>query len=101
MDDQILVIQTLVDSNKQITDELKQVCGKLKNKLNKSDFELSEIKALLNKVLVQNQNCSPENMDSPQAHDPVTVVLDKSKSPLLSGGNSKKLPKLYELLIRK
>ena len=59
LDDQLLVMQASVDANKQVTDEIKQDNYELKKKLEKNDFGFSEIKALLNKVLGQNQSYSP------------------------------------------
>ena len=47
LDDLILVVQALVDNNKKVTDELKKDSNELKNKLNKNDSYLEEIKTLL------------------------------------------------------
>ena len=47
LDDLILVVQALVDNNKKFTDELGKDSNELKNKLNKNDSYLEEIKTLL------------------------------------------------------
>ena len=56
LDYRVLFMQALIDTNNQINYDLKQDYNKLKKKLNKHDFKYSEIKELLNKVLVQYQN---------------------------------------------
>ena len=72
---------------------------------------MDEIKALLKQVLVQNDTSSPDNMDSPKAQDPTTMVPAIKKAPQLEGRHSTKIggmwnlkyeitrPKFYELLI--
>ena len=54
LDDLLLVVQALVDNNKKVTDELKKDSNELKNKLNKNDSYLEEIKTLLKQGIVQN-----------------------------------------------
>ena len=112
MDDQLLVIQNYIDTNKQATDELRKDCDDLKKKLNKHYSEFSNIKTFINKVLGNNQNSLTDNMDSHKSQDPTAVILDKNKSPPLEDGNSTKIggmwtlkhdissPKLFELLIK-
>ena len=56
LDYRVLFMQALIDTNNEINYDLKQDYNKLKKKLNKHDFKYSEIKELLNKVLVQYQN---------------------------------------------
>ena len=102
----------LVDTNNKVTNELKQDNDKLKKKLNRHDSDLDEIKTLLKKVLVPNQNLLPYTMDSPKSQYPTTAVPYNSKAPPLEGGNSTKIggvwtlkhkissPKFYELLIK-
>ena len=75
----------LVDTNNKVTNELKQDNDKLKKKLNRHDSDLDEIKTLLKKVLVPNQNLLPYTMDSPKSQYPTTVVLDNKKDPPLEG----------------
>ena len=53
--DQILVIQSLVYTKNQFSDETKQDNNELKKKLKNYDFEFFDIKALLNKVLGNNK----------------------------------------------
>ena len=65
-DENILVVKALVDTNKQVNDELNQDCDEINKKLNKHDFEFSEIKALLNMVLVYNQTSLPDNIIQPK-----------------------------------
>ena len=59
--------------------------------MNKYDFECYEIKALLNKLLGQNQTPLPENMGSPKSQDPTAVVLANNKDPPLEVGHSTKM----------
>ena len=73
--------------------------------------DMTEIKTLLIQFLVQNQNFSPENMDSPKAQYPTNMVPDNKKTKTLEGGNYTKnggmwtlkheiiSPEFYELLI--
>ena len=67
LDEQILFMKALVDSKKQVTDEINQDDIELKKKLNKHYYDLDEIKTILKQVLVQNQNFSPDRMDSVHA----------------------------------
>ena len=97
LDYQKLVMQYSIDTNKEATDELKQDFDYIKKKLNKYDLEFSKIKALLNKVLGQNQNYSPDRMDSPKYQDPTTVVMANNKSPPLEVGNSIKIGGMWNL----
>ena len=53
---QFLIMQDSVNTNKKFTGELNQDNDELKRKLNKHDSDLYEIKTLIKKVLVQNQN---------------------------------------------
>ena len=84
LDEHILFMQYLVDTNKKVNDELKK-------KLNKHDSGLYKIKTLHKQVLVQNQIYSPDKMDSPKAQYPTNVVPANKKAPPLEGGNSTKI----------
>ena len=102
MDKQFLLIQALIDGKNQDYDE----------KMKKYESDLDNIKKLLKQVLIQNQNSSPDKMDSPKAQDPTTLVLDNNKASPLEGVHSTKVvgmwtlkndinsPKFYELLIK-
>ena len=102
----------LVDTNKKVTNKLKQDNDELKNKLNKNYSDLDEIKTLLKYVIVQDQNSLTDNMDSTKAQYPTNVVTYNKKDTPLEDGNSTKiggmwtlkheiiLPKLYEILIK-
>ena len=59
LDDQLLVMKYLVDTNKQDFDELNQDNDKPKNKLNKHDSYLEKINTLIKQMLVQNQTSLP------------------------------------------
>ena len=74
--------------------------------------EMTDIKTYLKHVLVQNQNSSPDHMDSLKDQDINYEVPDNKKAPPLEGRNPKKngcmwtlkheiiSPKFYELLIK-
>ena len=79
LDDQKNFIQYSIDNNKKVTNQTKEYCDDLKKKMNKNDLEYFEIKALLNKVLGQNQISLPGNMDSPKSQYPSTEVLSNKK----------------------
>ena len=110
--DQILVMPASIYTNKQDTDKIKQYCDDLKKKLSKHDFDFSQIKTLLNKVLGQNKTSSPENIYSTKSQDHTTEVPSNKKAPPLEGGNYMKigdiwtlkheirLPKFFELLTK-
>ena len=110
LDDQLLFMKFSVDTNNQVTDKPKQDNNELKKKLNKHDFDFSEIKTLLNKFLVQNQTSLPGKIDSPNSQYPTTAVPDNNNSPPLEVGQSTKMgvmwtlkhgissPKFYEIL---
>ena len=55
-------------------------------KMKKCDSEFFDIKTLLEQIMVHNHNSSPENVDSPRAQDPDTMVPSKKKYPSLEGG---------------
>ena len=105
-------MQDLVDTNKQVTDELQKYRDELNKKLTKHDSDLDKIKILLKQVLVQNQTPLPENMDEPKVQYPTTVFTANKKASTLKGGNYTKngvmwtlkheisSPKFYELLIK-
>ena len=67
LDYQLLFMQALVDTSKQVTDKLKQDNDELKKKLNKHDFEFSEIKILIKQVLFQNKNSLTDKIDFSKA----------------------------------
>ena len=90
-------MQELVYTNKRGTDELKKDNDGIKKELNKYEFESANIKALINKVLGQNQYLYQDNMDSQKAQDPTTMVPDNKKDPPLDGGNFKKSGGIWNL----
>ena len=53
--------------------------------------EMTDIKTYLKHVLVQNQNSSPDHMDSLKDQDHTTMVLANKKDPPLDGGHYTKL----------
>ena len=67
LDYQLHFMQALVDTSKQVTDKLKQDNDELKKKLNKHDFEFSEIKILIKQVLFQNKNSLTDKIDFSKA----------------------------------
>ena len=79
----VLVMQALVDTKNQVTDEIKKNNDKIKKKLNKHDLELSYNNTLLKQFLVQNKTSFPYNIDSPKSQDPTTVVLVNKRNPRL------------------
>ena len=52
---------------------------------------MNEINTILNQIMSNKNNYSPENMDLPKAQDLSTAVSDNSKDPPLKGGSSKKM----------
>ena len=112
LNEQILVMQTLAYTNRQVTSKLKQYNDEIKNKLNKHEYYLDEINTLLKQVLVKNKNSLTDKMDPPKAQDTTTVVTANKKDQPLKGGNSRNIggmwnlkydiisPKLNELLIK-
>ena len=58
LDYPLLVLKYSADTNKQVTDKLKQDHDELNKKQNKHDFEFYKIKTFLNKFLVKNQTSS-------------------------------------------
>ena len=102
MDGQLLLVQVFSDDKMKASDE----------KMNNIDSKLYKTKALINKVLIPNQNSSPDKMKLSKAQDPTTVIPSNKKTSLLEDGHSAKigvswnlkhdiiLPKLYELLIK-
>ena len=107
-DYQFLVIQATIDDNRQASDD------KMNSKLDKQDYTLDKLMAMVKNMTDKNQNSNslPENMDSPKAPDPTTAVPANNKAPPLEGGYSKKIggmwtlkheissQKFYELLIK-
>ena len=91
LDGHVIFIQTPVDTNNKVTDELKKKNYELKNKLNKHDSYFDDIKTLLKQILVHNQNSLSENMDSTKPQDSTTVVPDIKKFPSLEGEHLQKL----------
>ena len=87
----LLVMQELVYTNKRGTDELKKDNDEIKKELNKYEFEFANIKALINKVLGQNQYFYPDHMDSQKAQDPTNVFTSNKKAPSSEGGHSIKM----------
>ena len=83
IDDHFLIIQYLIGDNKQYTDDLK-------NTLKKYDSGFTKIKTVLKQLMVQNQNFSPDKVDSPKVQDPDTLVLANKRSPPLEGVYSMK-----------
>ena len=87
--------------------------NKYYSKLDKQDSKLDNITAMIKNMMYHNQNLNypPDNMDSPYAHGPTTVVSDNKKAIPLEGGYSTKngylwtlkhdirSPKFYELII--
>ena len=104
-------MKDLVDTNMQVTDELKQDNDELNKELNKHDSDLDKINTLLKHVMVQNQTPSPDKTDSPKYQNTKTLVRANKKKQLSEGGNYTRIdgmwtlkndiipPKFYELLI--
>ena len=108
--DHLLITQDMIDDNRKAPDEKMK---KYYSKLDKQGYKLDNITAMINQMMYHNQNSNypPDNMDSPQAQCPTTVVPDNNKTIPLEGGNYTKngylwtlkheisSPKFYELLI--
>ena len=91
LDFHLPTVKSLVDTNKQVNDELQQYNDELNIILNKYESDLDEIKTLLKQVIFNNQNSLPENMYSIKAQYNTTVVPDNKKAQPLEGGNSTKI----------
>ena len=91
LDDQLLFMKYLINTNKQATNEIKEDCDGIKKKLNKYDFEFQDVKALLDKVIGHNKTSLTENMDSTKSQLPTSAAPDNKKAPPLECRNSKKL----------
>ena len=90
-------MQASVETNKQVTDEINQDNFELNKKLNKHDFEFSDIKAFLNNVLVQDCTYYPDNMDPQKEQNPTNVVQANNIDPPLEGGNYTKIRGMWTL----
>ena len=91
LDFHLPTVKVLVDTNKQVNDELQQYNDELNIILNKYESDFDEIKTLLKQVIFNNQNSLPENMYSRKAQYNTTVVPDNKKAQPLEGGNSTKI----------
>ena len=103
LDDQLLIMQSSIEANKQYTD----------NKMKKHDSEFTVIRKILKQLMVQNHNSSPDKVEPPKAQDCDTVVPANKKAPTLEGERSMKfcgiwtlkhkiiLSEFYEILTKK
>ena len=110
-DEQFLIIQATIESNRQETDE-KQM--KTYEKLRKTTEDQNVLTATITSMTDQTNNSklSPYQKDTSNDLEPTTVVPANRRDPPLDGGHSTKIggmwnikheissPKFYELLIK-
>ena len=76
LDYRLNIIQASIDTNNQDNDNIKKT-------LTKYDSEFTDIKTIIKQMMVQNHHYSPDNMESPKAYNPDTVVPDNKEAPPL------------------
>ena len=82
-DDQLLIIQDTIDSNRQYYDE----------KTKKQDSKLDKLTAMVENMMDQIQilNYLPDKTNPPKSQDPTTALQANNKAPPLEGENSTKM----------
>ena len=103
-DEQLLIMKYSLDANEDKMMKIGFKSTEMKSEFIKMKSEFIKMKTVFKQMMVHNHYYSPDNMDSPKAQDPDTVVLANKKAPQLEGGSYKKnitrSPKFYEILIK-
>ena len=97
LEDQFLIIQYLNEKEFSEFTEMNSDKKKTYSETNGMKTQMTDTKALVEQVLVQDKNSYLDRMDSTRAQDTSTAVQAKNKAPILEGRNNNTIGGMWNM----